>query len=57
MFNVSVAIINGTYNVLDFARRHGVNKVVLASSSAIYGDRIPIDITGITLKLNESDTQ
>ena len=30
--------VNGTYNVLDFARRHGVNKVVLASSSAIYGD-------------------
>ena len=25
-------------NVLDFARKHGVNKVVLASSSAIYGD-------------------
>jgi UDP-glucose 4-epimerase len=30
--------VNGTYNVLDFARKHGVNKVVLASSSAIYGD-------------------
>ena len=30
--------INGTYNVLDFARKHGVNKVVFASSSAIYGD-------------------
>ena len=29
--------VNGTYNVLDFARKHGVNKVVLASSSAIYG--------------------
>ena len=30
--------VNGTFNVLDFARKHGVNKVVLASSSAIYGD-------------------
>ena len=30
--------VNGTYNVLDFARKHAVNKVVLASSSAIYGD-------------------
>jgi len=30
--------VNGTFNVLDFARNHGVNKVVLASSSAIYGD-------------------
>jgi UDP-glucose 4-epimerase len=30
--------VNGTYNVLDFARKHRVNKVVLASSSAIYGD-------------------
>ncbi|MCL4480756.1 MAG: NAD-dependent epimerase/dehydratase family protein [Candidatus Thermoplasmatota archaeon] len=30
--------VNGTYNILDFARNHGVNKVVLASSSAIYGD-------------------
>ena len=30
--------VNGTYNILDFARKHGVNKVVLASSSAIYGD-------------------
>ena len=30
--------VNGTFNVLDFARYHGVNKVVLASSSAIYGD-------------------
>ena len=30
--------VNDTYNVLDFARKHGVNKVVLASSSAIYGD-------------------
>ena len=30
--------VNGTYNVLDFARKHSVNKVVLASSSAIYGE-------------------
>jgi UDP-glucose 4-epimerase len=30
--------VNGTFNVLDFARNHAVNKVVLASSSAIYGD-------------------
>ncbi len=30
--------VNGTFNVLDFAGKHGVNKVVLASSSAIYGD-------------------
>ena len=30
--------VNGTFNVLDFARKHGVNKIVLASSSAIYGD-------------------
>ena len=30
--------VNGTFNVLDFARNHGVNKVILASSSAIYGD-------------------
>ena len=30
--------VNGPFNVLDFARKHGVNKVVLASSSAIYGD-------------------
>ena len=30
--------VNGTFNVLDFAIKHGVQKVVLASSSAIYGD-------------------
>ena len=29
--------VNGAFNVLDFARKLGVNKVVLASSSLIYG--------------------
>jgi nucleoside-diphosphate-sugar epimerase len=29
---------NGTLNVLEFARRKGIGRVVLASSSAIYGD-------------------
>ena len=28
----------GTFNVLDFVRNHGVNKVVLASSTVIYGN-------------------
>jgi UDP-glucose 4-epimerase len=29
---------NGTFNVLEFARRKGIKRVVLASSSATYGD-------------------
>ncbi len=37
---VSSAVVNdlGTINVLDAARRNGVRRVVLASSSAVYGD-------------------
>lgn len=30
--------ITGTFNVLDTAREHGIRRVVLASSSSIYGD-------------------
>lgn len=30
--------VNGTLNLLDSARRHGVSRVVLSSSAAIYGD-------------------
>ena len=30
--------VNGTFNILDFARNHGVHKVVIVSSSGIYGD-------------------
>ncbi|HEX9819850.1 MAG TPA: SDR family oxidoreductase [Methylomirabilota bacterium] len=31
--------VNGTLNVLEAARRHGVRRVVYASSSSVYGDR------------------
>jgi UDP-glucose 4-epimerase len=30
--------VNGTLNVLEAAKRHGASRVVLASSSAVYGD-------------------
>lgn len=36
--------VNGTFNVLDFAIKHGVQKVVLASSSAIYGDSTEVSV-------------
>lgn len=43
-FNTNVM---GTFNVLDMARRHNVKKVILASSSSIYGNTMK--------KTNESD--
>ncbi len=36
--------INGTFNVLDYASRTGTRKVVIASSSAIYGDSKDISV-------------
>ncbi|EQD75152.1 NAD-dependent epimerase/dehydratase, partial [mine drainage metagenome] len=38
--------INGTFNVLDYAFRTGTRKVVIASSSAIYGDSPDISVEG-----------
>jgi UDP-glucuronate 4-epimerase len=32
----------GTLNLLDLCRRHGVNKLVLASTSSLYGSRNPV---------------
>lgn len=42
--------INGTQNVLDIAVQHGVKKIVLASSSEVYGEPLdnPIDETFTT---------
>jgi UDP-glucose 4-epimerase len=40
-FSVNV---NGTLNVLEFAKRNGVPRVVLASSSAIYGDSMTVSV-------------
>lgn len=37
--------VNGTHNVLEAARRHGLERIVYASSAAVYGDPkyLPID--------------
>ncbi len=35
---------NGTLNVLEFAKRKGIPKVILASSSAVYGDNHTISV-------------
>jgi UDP-glucose 4-epimerase len=34
----------GTYHVLEYARAHGVKKVVLASSAAVYGDVVEMPV-------------
>lgn len=35
---------NGTLNILEFARRKGIKRVVMASSSALYGDTTSVSI-------------
>ena len=37
--------IEGTVNVLEYARRHRIRKVVFASSSAVYDDEAPVPVS------------
>jgi nucleoside-diphosphate-sugar epimerase len=36
--------VTGTFNILDYARKHGVPRVIIASSSAIYGDSKEVSV-------------
>ena len=36
---------NGTLNILEYCRKHGVNKLVMASTSSIYGANPPLPTT------------